>query len=105
MVIWPFVVALVWCCGMVPWQRHCLAKSRELNERYAPLPPPPKLRAPTRSDFAVMALFGLYHLPVFLPVTWLSMALKTNEQYLHLELLVTIFLTAVLYSALFTWVL
>jgi hypothetical protein len=101
--LWPFVVAGVWCCVWVPWFVRSVAKSRELHERYAPLPPPPILRGPTLRDLLIDAPFVLYHLPVLLPVTAIVRSV-TSGRLLEM-LLATIFLTAALYSALFTWVL
>jgi hypothetical protein len=100
--LWPFVVALVWCCLWVPLFVRSAAKSRELHERYAPLPPPPILRGPTLTDLLMEAPFVLYHLPVLLPLTAIVRSV-TNGRLLELSL-ATIFLTAVLYSALVTWV-
>jgi len=102
-VLWPFVVALVWCVVWVPWFARSVAKSRELHARYAPLPPPPILRGPTLRDLFMYAPFVTYHLPLLLPLTAIVNSVTIGRR---LELSLTIiFLTAVLYSSLFTWVL
>lgn len=105
MALWPFVVAGVWCCVMVPWHLRIEEKNRQRRARYAPMRPPPPAPIPPLADAVVMFPFVFYHLPVFVPVIWLSMARETARPISQLELLAAIFLTAALYSAVFTWVL
>lgn|GEM_PF-6239976 len=105
MALWPFVVAGVWCCVMVPWFVRARAQAEKLKAQWAPINPPPWLRGPARIDYAIGLPFWIYHLPVVLPVMWLSLSHKANERDVLLALMATIFLTAALYSVLFTWVL
>ncbi len=100
MALWPFVVAGIWCCGILPWYWRTEDEDRQLLERPTPVHPPATLW--TYAEPALLIPFVLYHLPVLLALMWCFKSLRDRRL---VALLATIFLTAALYSALFTWVL
>jgi hypothetical protein len=85
-VLWPFAVALVWCGGMLlsRWRTGGVS---------------------TLGEGVFAWSCAVYHFPILYLAVCFWRGLKSPRRFLPRELLVIIFLTAVLYSALFTWVL